>query len=110
MPVDANANGDIFGGRPMSRMDPGDAVPALNLSHGRVVTVAVDAMVFRAPVNVGDSITCYARELSVGRTSMKIHPEVRCDPFHDRPSCLVTEGVFTYVAIDENRKPQPVVR
>ena len=110
MPADTNYNGDIFGGWLMSKMDLGGAVLARKFSSSRVVTVAVDGMVFRSRVVVGDSITCYARVVSVGRTSMKIHLEVWRDPFRDRDLLLVTEGVFTYVAIDDAGKPHPVKR
>lgn len=110
MPADTNYNGDIFGGWLMSKMDLGGAVLARKFSRSRVVTVAVDGMVFRSRVVVGDSITCYARVTSIGRTSMKIHLEVWRDPFHDRDLLLVTEGVFTYVAIDDAGRPHPVER
>lgn len=110
MPGDTNYNGDIFGGWLMSKMDLGGAVLARKVSRSRVVTVAVDAMVFRSRVVVGDSITCFARVISIGRTSMKIHLEVWRDPFHDRDLLLVTEGEFTYVAIDDAGRPHPVER
>ena len=71
MPADSNANGDIFGGWIMSQMDLGGAVLARALAVSRVVTVAVEAMSFVAPVYVGDTVTCYAELQSVGRTSMR---------------------------------------
>ena len=110
MPSDTNANGDIFGGWLMSQMDLGGATLARKLSRGRVVTVAVEAMTFRSPVKVGDIITCYAEKLAVGRTSMKIRLEVWKEAFLDNPAVCVTEGVFTFVAVDETGKPQPVER
>src|SRR5436305_9156884 len=72
MPADANANGDIFGGWLFSQMDLGGAVLARSTARSRVVTVAVDAMSFVTPVEVGDIVTCYARVETIGRTSMKI--------------------------------------
>lgn len=108
MPADTNANGDIFGGWLMSQMDLGGAVLARKLSRGRVVTVAVDAMTFKSPVRVGDIITCYADTVSIGRTSMKIRLQVWKEAFLDMPELCVTEGVFTYVAIDDAGRPKPV--
>ena len=110
MPSDTNANGDIFGGWLMSRMDLGGAMLARKLSRSRVTTVAVDAIAFRSPVKVGEIITCYAHVVAVGRSSMKIRLEVRVEAFLDAPARCVTEGVFTYVAIDEAGRPHPVVR
>jgi acyl-CoA thioesterase YciA len=110
MPADANANGDMFGGWLISQMDLGGAILARGTAHGRVTTVAVDGMSFLRPVNVGDIVTCYAKLLSIGRTSMKIAVDVWVQRYSDSTLQHVTEGTFTYVAIDERGKPQPVKR
>jgi acyl-CoA thioesterase YciA len=110
MPADANANGDIFGGWLFSQMDLGGAICARNAARSRVVTVAVDAMSFVTPVAVGDVVTCYARLEDVGRTSMKIAVEAWVQRFADGSEHRVTHGRFTYVAIDDAGKPQPVKR
>jgi acyl-CoA thioesterase YciA len=110
MPADANANGDIFGGWLVSQMDLGGAVLARTVARSRVATVAIDAMSFVAPVNVGDTVTCYARLDRVGRTSMKVAIEAWSQHFSGSELRRVTHGVFTYVAIDEKGKPQAVKR
>lgn len=110
MPADANANGDIFGGWIVSQMDMGGGILARATSHSRVTTVAIDSMAFIRPVNVGDIVTCYARLLSVGRTSMKVDVEVWVQRSSDEALLRVTEGKFTYVAIDGAGKPRPVKR
>ena len=110
MPADANANGDIFGGWLMSQMDLGGAILARGTAHCRVTTVAVDGMSFLRPVNVGDVVTCYGRLLNIGRTSMKVLVEAWVQRYADSTLLQVTEGTFTYVAIDERGKPQPVSR
>ena len=110
MPADANANGDIFGGWLFSQMDLGGAVLARSTARSRVVTVAVEAMNFVTPVNVGDIVTCYARLEKIGNTSMKIVVEAWVKRGTDQTEHHVTRGLFTYVAIDETGKPQPVKR
>ena len=110
MPADTNANGDIFGGWLMSQMDLGAAIVAKNLSRSRVTTVAVDGMVFLNPVFVGDIVNCHAKLLKIGRTSMKIDVEAWVQRGKDGTLLRVTEGVFTYVAIDDAGRPQPVQR
>lgn len=110
MPADTNSNGDIFGGWLLSQMDLGGAVAARNLARSRVVTVAIDAMSFVAPVNVGDTVTCYATLQDIGRTSMKIVVEAWAQHHSGEPQQCVTRGLFTYVAIDANGKPQAVRR
>lgn len=110
MPADTNANGDIFGGWLMSQMDLGAAIVAKNLSRSRVTTVAVDGMVFLNPVFVGDIVNCHATLVKVGRTSMKIDVEAWVQRGRDGTLLRVTEGIFTYVAIDDEGRPQPVKR
>jgi acyl-CoA thioesterase YciA len=110
MPADTNANGDIFGGWLMSQMDLGGAVLARMTARSRVVTVAVEGMTFVAPVNVGDIVSCYATLKAVGRTSMKIDVAVWTHHYADAVQHRVTEGKFTYVAIDDAGKSQPVRR
>jgi len=110
MPADTNSNGDVFGGWLMSQMDLGGAILARNLARSRVVTAAIDGMSFVAPVYVGDTVTCYAQLCKVGRTSMRISVEAWVSHYaHDLPR-RVTAGIFTYVAIGEDRKPHPVQR
>jgi acyl-CoA thioesterase YciA len=110
MPGVANANGDIFGGWLVSQMDLGGAILARHTALSRVTTVAIDAMSFIRPVGVGETVSCYAQVVSIGRTSMKISVEAWVHGFIDRSQHRVTAGLFTYVAIDDHGKPQPVKR
>ena len=108
MPADANFYGDIFGGWLMSMMDLAASNVASRRSTGRAVTVAIDAVTFHHPVHVGDELSVYATVTSVGRSSMKIATEAwQRDRNSDR-TAKVTEACFTFVAIDEDRKPRPV--
>jgi acyl-CoA thioesterase YciA len=65
-------------------------------------------MTFHLPVYVGDEVSCYGTVERIGRTSMAIRVEtwVRRARTGDREK--VTEGLFTYVAIDDDRRPRPV--
>lgn len=108
MPKDANANGDIFGGWLVSQMDLAGAVTAHKLAKGRVATVAIDSMVFLSPVSVGSTISCYTEVLKIGRTSMNIRVEVWSCAAVEADQSKVTEGTFTFVAIDANRRTRPV--
>ncbi|MBL4647609.1 MAG: acyl-CoA thioesterase [Gammaproteobacteria bacterium] len=109
MPRDTNANGDIFGGWIVSQMDLGASITAKNRAKCRTVTVAIDKMVFRQPVYVGDTLCCYTDLEKVGRTSMTINVQVWATGI-DEDRRLVTEGVFTFVAISSRGKAQPVDR
>ena len=108
MPRDANPNGDIFGGWVLSQMDIAAGMSASQCARGRVATVAVDAMTFKLPVYVGDILCVYTDIERIGTSSMAIHVEawVLRDRMGER--LKVTEGIFTFVAIDGQRKPRPV--
>lgn len=108
MPADTNANGDIFGGWVLSRMDQAGGIAGVDRTQGRVVTVAIDAMTFVKPVRVGDVLCVYTRVQSVGRTSMKIHVEAWARRFRTDIREKVTMGTFTFVAIDDEGRPRLV--
>ena len=108
MPADTNANGDIFGGWVLSRMDQAGGVAAVERAQGRVVTVALDAMTFIRPVRVGDVLCVYTEILSVGRTSMKLHVEAWAQRFRTHTKEKVTVATLTFVAIDDDGKPRVV--
>lgn len=110
MPADTNPEGDIFGGWLLAQMDLAGATPAFELAQGRCATIALDGMVFHQPVSVGDEVSIYARVIKTGRTSIRVHVEAWKRPRNhaQAESMRVTEGVFTYVAIDGDRKPRPL--
>lgn len=108
MPADANPYGDIFGGWLMSMMDLAAGSVAARISHGRAVTAAIDAVSFHHPVHVGDEVSVYAKLIATGRTSMKIAVEAWQRNRAGESTAKVTEAHFTFVAIDEDRRPRPV--
>ncbi|AMP90767.1 acyl-CoA thioesterase [Legionella pneumophila] len=108
MPLNTNANGDIFGGWIVSQMDLAAGVLAKRISHGRVATVAINSMTFLKPVHVGDVVSCHVELVKVGNTSMTIQVEVWAYSSIKMEKYQVTEGVFVFVAIDENGKPRQV--
>jgi len=108
MPANTNPYGDIFGGWLMSQMDLGGAILAQEIAKGRVTTVAVGSMVFLRPVPVGATVSVYAAELEVGRTSIRTMIEVWIKNPRNKSLTKVTEGEFVYVAIDDNGRTRPV--
>ena len=110
MPTDTNPAGDIFGGWLMSQMDLAAGTIAARVSKGRASTVSVDQIQFHQPVVVGDEVSFYADLLKIGRTSMRIKVRVWSRARHQEESNPVTEGVFTFVALDEIARPRRVVR
>lgn len=110
MPADTNANGDMFGGWMLSQMDLAGSVLAAQKAKTRIATVGVEAMKFKSPVYVGDEVSCYCHVDRIGTTSITIHIETWARGRLDDVARKVTEGKFTYVAIDADGRPVPVIR
>jgi acyl-CoA thioesterase YciA len=106
MPADANPNGDIFGGWLLAQMDLAGGSLACQRARGRCATVAVDGMVFHEPVFVGDEVSFYGELIRTGRTSMTVRIEAWRRHLPSDETRKVTEAIFTYVAIGEDRRPR----
>jgi acyl-CoA thioesterase YciA len=100
MPTDTNPKGDIFGGWIMSLMDMAGKMSATTIANGRVVTVAVDRIVFRQPVQVGDVVCCYTEIVRTGRSSITLSIEVWAMRQGQGERLKVTDATFTFVAVD----------
>ena len=108
MPADANPAGDIFGGWLLSQMDLAGSTAATRRAKGRVVTVAITAMTFHRPVFVGDEVSCYAEIVKTGRTSITVKVESWALRGTGLTPIKVTEGLFTYVRVGPDGRPQPI--
>ena len=108
LPVDTNANGDVFAGWLVKQMDIAAATMAGRISLGRNATVAMDRMEFLSPLRVGSQVSCYCELVDIGRSSMKINVEVWTLDRTAKNPRKVTEGLFVYVAIDEHGRIREV--
>jgi acyl-CoA thioesterase YciA len=109
-PGDINANGHIFGGWVLSQMDIAAGIVASREAQGPVATVAIEAMEFIAPILLRDLVSVYAKVERIGRTSIAIRIDVIASRDRGTSEVKVTEGVFTFVALDEKHQPRPVKR
>lgn len=112
MPADTNAHGTIFGGYVLGLIDQAGAIAANRVGASKVVTVSMNKVVFDSPVHVGDVVSCYARVLGTGRTSIKTSVRVVAESPNARalgvPPRSVTEAEAVYVQIDEHGRPMPL--
>ena len=108
MPSDTNPSGDIFGGWILSQMDLAGGSHAFFEAQGRVATVAVTGMKFHKPVNIGDEVSCYCATESIGSTSITVRVETWVLRQRLAEEQQVTEGLFTFVALDSDGKSRPV--
>ncbi|MCL6741685.1 acyl-CoA thioesterase [Sphingomonas sp. RB56-2] len=107
-PSDINANGHIFGGWILSQMDIAAGIVASRRAGGSVATIAIERMEFIAPIHLRDVISVFAEVERVGRTSMAIRIEVIATRDRGATDIKVTEGLFTFVALDEQHRPRAV--
>lgn len=114
MPADTNAYGDIFGGWLLAQMDLAAGSFAMDKAKGRVATVGIEAMSFHLPVYVGDQVSCYCKTARIGRTSITVHVETWAESrsrLSDRPAPVkVTQGMFSFVALNDDGSKRPIPR
>jgi acyl-CoA thioesterase YciA len=109
LPRDTNPHGTIFGGVILSYIDQAGAIEAHRHGARRVVTVAMEKVVFHAPVYVGDLVSFYGELVRVGRSSITVKVSVEADlPWSEGQSRPVTEAVITYVNVDLEGHPAPI--
>jgi len=109
MPRDTNAFGTIFGGVILSEIDLAAAVQAHSHHGGKLVTVAMDEVVFRAPVHVGDCVSFFTKTLKIGSTSVRVKVDVWAERrFGKGEDVFVTEAEVTMVCVDDLGNKVPV--
>ena len=107
---DANLAGNVHGGWIMKLCDDVAVIAATRLAGGRVVTAAVDAMKFRAPVKVGDVITLRATVNAAWRTSMEVGVRVEAEDVQSGRLAHVCSAYLTMVALGDDGKPAALPR
>jgi len=109
MPNQANSAGNVHGGEIVKIMDNTAYVVARRHAHYNIVTARVDELQFHLPVYVDNLITCRAKLVFVGKSSMEIYVEVEVEDLEDeKPPETALTAYFTMVALDKNGKPEPV--
>ena len=106
--ADLNMNGNIFGGWVLSQMDMAGGIVAARRAKGPVATVAIEAMKFHEPIDVGNLVSVYAHIEKIGKTSLHVRIEVLASPAVEGEEVKVTEGLFIFVALDAKGRPRAV--
>lgn len=109
MPRDTNALGTIFGGVILAHIDLAAAIEAHRYHPGRIVTVAMDQVVFKQPVFVGDLVSFFTDTVRVGTTSVTAKVSVWAQRrFGSDEFVYVTEALVTMVAVDDQFRKVPL--
>lgn len=107
LPRDTNQYGTVFGGAILSAIDQAGFVEARRHGAHRWVTVAMDKVVFKQPVHLGDVVNLYGRTVRRGRTSVTVLVEVEAERYHNGATVPVTEATLTMVSVDAEGRPIP---
>lgn len=104
-PMDANLYGNVHGGIIMRLMDEAGGSAAMRHAQRQAVTVAVDQVLFREPIHLGDLVTLNAELTYVGRTSMEVRIEVTAQNLLSGERTHTNTAYFVYVALDDTGHP-----
>ena len=107
-PEHANNLGNVHGGWIMKLVDDAGALACMRHAQHRVVTVAIDSMVFRHPIRLGDLVLLTAELTDVGRTSMEVEIQVQAENPISGERAHTNTAYAVYVALDDAGKPTPV--
>lgn len=107
-PEHANNLGNVHGGWIMKLVDEAGALACMRHAQQRVVTVAVDQLIFRQPIRLGDLVILTAEVSYVGRTSMEAEVSVEAENPITGERTHTNTAYLVYVALDEKGNPVPV--
>lgn len=108
-PNTTNHYDTLFGGTAMQMMDEVAFICATRFSRKRMVTVSTDKIDFEKPIPTGTIIELIGKVSSVGKTSLKIQVEIYIEEMYSFSREKAITGMFTFVAVDENKRPVSVV-
>jgi acyl-CoA hydrolase len=107
-PEHANLLGNIHGGWIMKLVDEAGALACMRHAQRKVVTVAIDSMVFRQPIRIGDLIIINAEVSYAGRTSLEAEVQVLAENPITGERTHTNTAYLVYVALDDSGRPTPV--
>jgi acyl-CoA hydrolase len=108
-PGRTNHHNTLFGGEALAWMDEAAFIAATRFCRKPLVTVCSDRVDFKESIPAGTILELVARVAHVGRTSIKVQVDIFVEHMYDDNQHKAISGSFTFVALDENRKPTPVL-
>ncbi len=108
LPNDTNTFGNLMGGRLMYWMDIAAAIAAQKHCNASVVTASVDNISFHSPIELGNVVYIEAKITRAFNSSMEIHLKVWGEDLIQKNKYRGNEAYYTFVALDDERKPMPV--
>jgi len=109
-PNTTNHYNTLFGGTAMHMMDEVAFITATRFSRQRMVTVSSDKIDFNKPIPAGTIVELIGKVIHVGNKSLKVGVEIYIEEMYSDVRYLAINGVFTFVALDNNKKPTKVIK
>lgn len=108
LPGESNPLNNLFGGELLARMDRACSIAARRHSRSIVVTVSVNHVAFVKAIPVGSVIVFEAKVSRAFTTSMEVIVDVWNEERSTGNKTKVSEGIYTFVAVDEDNKPKRI--
>lgn len=109
-PNTTNHYDTLFGGAAMHMMDEVAFITATRFSRQIMVTVSSDRIDFKKPIPAGTIVELIGTVSHIGNTSMKVRVDIFVEQMYSEDREKAVSGEFSFVAIDENKKPTPIIK
>jgi len=109
-PNTTNHYDTLFGGTAMHMMDEVAFITATRFSRQRMVTVSSDRIDFNKPIPAGTIVELIGRVSHIGNTSLKVKVEIFIEQMYSNTREKAVTGEFSFVAIDDNKKPTSILK
>ncbi|MBD9482273.1 acyl-CoA thioesterase [Pseudomonas sp. PDM14] len=109
-PPTTNHHNTLFGGTALAWMDEVSFIAATRFCRLPLVTVSSDRIDFKHAIPAGSIVELVGRVIKVGNTSLKVEVNIFVESMYSDGREKAVSGVFSFVAIGEDKKPMPVLR
>ena len=109
-PNTTNHYDTLFGGTAMMMMDEVAFITATRFSRQKMVTISSDRIDFTKPIAAGTIVELVGSVSHLGNTSMKVKVEIFVEQMYSEEREKAVTGEFSFVAIDEHKKPTPILK
>jgi acyl-CoA hydrolase len=107
-PNTTNHYDTLFGGTAMHLMDEVAFITATRFSRQRMVTVSSDRIDFKKPIPAGTIVELIGKIAYIGNTSLKVRVDIFVEQMYTDEREKAVSGEFTFVAIDDEKKPMRI--
>jgi acyl-CoA hydrolase len=108
-PSRTNHHNTLFGGDALAWMDEVAFIAATRFCRKPLVTISSDRVDFKESIPAGSFAELIATVIHVGNTSLKVEVNIYLETMHRDDKHQAITGTFTFVAVDTEHKPTPVI-